>query len=185
MKAEVKVFDDSKVGVKGLVESGVTKIPHMFHTGKLDITKNLDSDSRLSVPIIDLKDIHANPSLRVEVIDQIRSACHEWGFFQMINHGIHVTVLDEMIDGIRIFHEQDADVRKKFYTHDLKEKFQYYSNMEPCLVAKLLIGEIHLVLPSLLVHSNQKYYHQYAGNIPYILNPNCDFDPAIHYQLSL
>jgi hypothetical protein len=33
-----------------------------------------------------------------------------------------------MIDGIRIFHEQDADVRKKFYTHDLKEKFQYYSN---------------------------------------------------------
>jgi hypothetical protein len=81
MKAEVKVFDDSKVGVKGLVESGVTKIPHMFHTGKLDITKNLDSDSRLSVPIIDLKDIHANPSLRVEVIDQIRSACHEWGFF--------------------------------------------------------------------------------------------------------
>jgi hypothetical protein len=106
MKAEVKAYDDSKVGVKGLVESGVTKIPRMFYTRKLDITENLGSDSRLSVPIIDLKDIHANPSSRVEVIDQIRSACHECGIFQVINYGIHVTVLDEIIDGIRRFHEQ-------------------------------------------------------------------------------
>ncbi|GAU18225.1 hypothetical protein TSUD_175660 [Trifolium subterraneum] len=128
MKAEVKAFDESKVGVKGLVESGVLKIPRMFHTGKLDIGENSGSNSKLSVPIIDLKDIHANPALRVQVIDQIRSACHEWGFFQVINHGIPVTVLDEMIDGIRMFHEQDADVRKEFYTRDLKKKVMYYSN---------------------------------------------------------
>ncbi|WJX76199.1 hypothetical protein P8452_59642 [Trifolium repens] len=101
MKAEVKAFDESKVGVKGLVESGVSKIPRIFHTGKLDIAENSGSDSNLSVPIIDLKDIYSNPGLRVEVIDQTRSACQEWGFFQVINHGIHVSVLDEMIDGIR------------------------------------------------------------------------------------
>ncbi|PNX73463.1 1-aminocyclopropane-1-carboxylate oxidase-like protein, partial [Trifolium pratense] len=126
-EAEVKAFDDSKAGVNGLVESGVSKIPRMFHTGKLDITK-IAGDSKLSVPIVDLKDIHANPALRVEVIDKIRSACHEWGFFQVINHGIHVTVLDEMINGIRSFHEQDVDVRKEFYTRDLKKKVTYYSN---------------------------------------------------------
>ncbi|KAK2414116.1 1-aminocyclopropane-1-carboxylate oxidase protein [Trifolium repens] len=128
-EAEVKAFDDSKAGVKGLVESGVSKIPRMFHTGKLDIGENTGSDSKLSVPIVDLKDIHANPALRVEVIDQIRSACREWGFFQVINHGISVTVLDEMIDGIRKFHEQDADVRKEFYTRDLKKKVIYVSNL--------------------------------------------------------
>ncbi|CAK8536694.1 unnamed protein product [Lathyrus sativus] len=127
-KAEVKAFDDSKVGVKGLVESGVSKIPRIFHTGKLDIDENSACDSNLSVPIIDLQDIRINPAQRVEVIGQIRSACHEWGFFQVINHGIPITVLDEMIDAIRRFHEQDADVRKKFYTRDLKKKVVYFSN---------------------------------------------------------
>lgn len=34
-KAEVQAFDDSKTGVKGVLDSGVTKIPPMFHV-KLD-----------------------------------------------------------------------------------------------------------------------------------------------------
>ncbi|KAI5430128.1 hypothetical protein KIW84_034631 [Lathyrus oleraceus] len=127
-KAEVKAFDDSKTGVKGLVESGVSRIPRIFHTGKLDIGKNSGSDSKLSVPIIDLKDIDTNLARRIEVISEIRSACHEWGFFQVINHEIPITVLDEMIDGIRRFHEQHADVRKEFYTRDLKKKVTYFSN---------------------------------------------------------
>ncbi|XP_045793012.1 1-aminocyclopropane-1-carboxylate oxidase homolog 12-like isoform X1 [Trifolium pratense] len=126
-EAEMKAFDDSKAGVNGLVESGISKIPAIFHR-KLDITENSAGDnSKLSIPIIDLKDIHKDPALRVEVIDKIRSACHEWGFFQVINHGIPVTVFDEMIDGIRKFHEQDVDVRKEFYTRDLKKKVTYFS----------------------------------------------------------
>ena len=129
-EAEVKAFDDSIVGVKGLVESGVSKIPRMFHTGKLEISKNSGNESKLSIPIVDLKDIHnINPARRVEVIGQIQSACHEWGFFQIINHEIPINVLDEMIDGISKFHEQDANVRKEFYTRDLNKKVMYYSNV--------------------------------------------------------
>ena len=127
-KTEVKAFDDSKAGVKGLVESGVSKIPRIFHTGKLDMGENSTSDSKLSIPIIDFKDIHINQARRVEVIDQIQSACHVWGFFQVINHDIPIDVLDEMIHGIRSFHEQDGDVRKEFYTRDLKKKVMYFSN---------------------------------------------------------
>ena len=55
-KAEVKAFDDSKAGVKGLVESGLTKIPRMFHAGKLDVIETSPSHTKLSIPIIDLKD---------------------------------------------------------------------------------------------------------------------------------
>nr|AFK34039.1 unknown [Lotus japonicus] len=123
-EAELKAFDETKLGVRGLVESGVTKIPRIFNSGLLDIAENAPTDSLLSVPIIDLRDIHNN---HAGLIDQIRSACKEWGFFQVINHEIPITLLDDMIDGIRRFHE-DPEVRKQYYTRDFKRKFLYYSN---------------------------------------------------------
>ena len=127
--AEVKAFDETKLGVKGLFDSGITKIPRMFHHAKVeDHTETMPNDSNFSVPIIDLQDIDTNSSLRVKALDKIRSACKEWGFFQVVNHGIGVDLLDEMICGIRRFHEQDAEVRKSFYSRDMNKKVRYFSN---------------------------------------------------------
>ncbi|AES62050.1 putative deacetoxyvindoline 4-hydroxylase [Medicago truncatula] len=130
--AEVKAFEESKTGVKGLLESGIwtTKIPRMFHSPNLNLNSDHESEasSKFSVPIIDLQDINTDPCLHAEVLEKIRSACKEWGFFQVINHGIPVIVLDEMISGIRRFHEQDADARKPFYTRDKSKKVRYFSN---------------------------------------------------------
>ena len=126
-KAEVQAFDDSKAGVKGVLDSGVTKIPSMFYV-KLDPADTLESDSKFSIPIIDLQDIDKSSALRLEVVDQIRSASQKWGFFQVINHGIPLDVLDEMINGMRRFHEQDAEVKKPFYSRDHNKKVRYFSN---------------------------------------------------------
>ncbi|KAG4388312.1 hypothetical protein GLYMA_09G145001v4 [Glycine max] len=127
--AEVKAFDETKLGVKGLFDSGITKIPRMFHHAKVeDHTETTPNDSNFSIPIIDLQDIDTNSSLRVKALDKIRSACKEWGFFQVVNHGIAVDLLDEMICGIRRFHEQDAEVRKSFYSRDMNKKVRYFSN---------------------------------------------------------
>ncbi|KAG5133966.1 hypothetical protein JHK82_025154 [Glycine max] len=127
--AEVKAFDETKLGVKGLFDSGITKIPRMFHHAKVeDHTETMPNDSNFSVPIIDLQDIDTNSSLRVKALDKIRSACKECGFFQVVNHGIAVDLLDEMICGIRRFHEQDAEVRKSFYSRDMNKKVRYFSN---------------------------------------------------------
>jgi len=46
----------------------------------------------------------------------------------VVNHGIGVDLLDEMICGIRRFHEQDAEVRKSFYSRDMNKKVRYFSN---------------------------------------------------------
>ncbi|MED6177302.1 hypothetical protein PIB30_096925, partial [Stylosanthes scabra] len=129
-KAEGKAFEDSKLGVRGLIESGMTKIPRMFHSGKLDAKENLPSAYDSSVPIVDIRYIESDPSIRGKVIENIRSACHEWGIFQVINHEIPVCVLDGMIDGIQRFHEQDGVVRKEFYCRDLeKKKVLYHSSV--------------------------------------------------------
>lgn len=134
-KAELKSFEDSKAGVKGLLDSGVTKIPRMFYCGgRLNLTETSPGDPSTSkfssIPVINLQGITNKTSSlhHVEVVDQIRSACKEWGFFQVINHGIPVDFLDEMISGIQRFHEQDVEVRKQFYSRDKHKRVRYFSN---------------------------------------------------------
>ena len=129
-KAEAKAFDETKAGVKGLLDSGIKKIPRMFYYENLNLAdKSAKGDSKFHIPIIDLKDLHTNSVLHTEIVDQIRSASQKWGFFQVINHGIPTDVLDEMINGNRRFHEQDTEVKKQFYTRDLKNKVVYLSNV--------------------------------------------------------
>ena len=60
-KAEVQAFDDSKTGVKGVLDSGVTKIPTMFHV-KLDSTHTSPTHSNFTIPIIDLQNINSMQS---------------------------------------------------------------------------------------------------------------------------
>lgn len=103
------MFEESKAGVRGLVEAGITRIPRMFYC---DTPQNPTSGCNFSIPIIDLKGMHT------EVVNRIQKASEECGFFQVINHGIPVDLLERMIDGVRCFNEQDVEVWRQFYTRD-------------------------------------------------------------------
>ncbi|XP_058751990.1 1-aminocyclopropane-1-carboxylate oxidase homolog 1-like [Vicia villosa] len=129
-KSELKKFDESKVGVQGLIENGVTKVPHMFYHDQSNIHdfSVSESNSNLSIPTIDLTGIHDDPVLRDEVVRKVQNASEKWGFFQVTNHGIPTHVLDEMVKGICRFHQQDAKVRKEYYTRDFTKKVVYLSN---------------------------------------------------------
>ncbi|XP_020205023.1 1-aminocyclopropane-1-carboxylate oxidase homolog 1 [Cajanus cajan] len=128
--SELKAFDDSKAGVQGLVENGVTKVPRMFYCEHSNLSDGSTSElnSNFSIPTIDLTGIHNDPILRDGVVGKLRYACEKWGFFQVINHGISSDVLDEMIKGTGRFHQQDAMVRKDYYTRDPTRKVVYVSN---------------------------------------------------------
>ncbi|KAF8392231.1 hypothetical protein HHK36_022573 [Tetracentron sinense] len=128
---ELKAFDCTKAGVKGLVDAGVTKIPRIFihPPDKLDEKSAFDK-THFEIPIIDLESIYKDETRRKKIIDQIRHASETWGFFQVINHGIPISVVDEMIDGVRRFYEQDTEVKKEFYTRDPTRKAVYNSNFD-------------------------------------------------------
>ena len=127
---EVKEFDDTKAGVKGLLDSGIVSIPKMFIRPAEELVEELNScQTNIEVPTIDLSNIQ-DDSRRKEIVDEVRIASEEWGFFQVINHGIPLSVLDEMIDGVRLFHEQDLELKKEVYSRDTTKKVRFNSNFD-------------------------------------------------------
>ncbi|KAJ1395811.1 Oxoglutarate/iron-dependent dioxygenase [Sesbania bispinosa] len=128
---ELKAFDDTKAGVKGLVDEGVTKIPSLFHhpPDKFVKASNLGNTEHI-IPVIDLANVSKDPSIRQEIVSRIREASETWGFFQVVNHGIPLTVLEEIKNGVRRFYEQDTEVKKELYSHDQMRPFMYNSNFD-------------------------------------------------------
>ncbi|XP_024032549.1 1-aminocyclopropane-1-carboxylate oxidase homolog 1-like, partial [Morus notabilis] len=132
--SELKAFDETKAGVKGLVDSGVTEIPRIFHHPSDNDFEEIyvsSGDSQFSIPVIDLGGLTTEDSVkRKEIVERIREASENWGFFQTVNHGIPESVLEEMKDGIRRFHEQETEMKKVFYTRDPTKPVVYNSNFD-------------------------------------------------------
>lgn len=126
-----KAFDETKAGVKGLVDVGVKNVPTFFHhqTEKFEKASNIGNKSHV-IPIIDLADIDKDPSKRQGLVDIVKKASETWGFFQVINHDIPLSVLEEMKNGVKRFHEMDTEAKKEFYSRDRSKSFLYNSNFD-------------------------------------------------------
>ncbi|RZC89801.1 hypothetical protein C5167_035798 [Papaver somniferum] len=128
---ELKAFDETKIGVKGIVDMGIEKIPRIFVRTQDEFTEDLAytdaAKDQFQTPVIDLQGIDHR---RNEIIHEIRRASMTWGFFQLVNHEIPMSVTNEMIEGIRRFHEGNVEVKEKLYVKDLSQKVQYDSNYD-------------------------------------------------------
>ncbi|KAH9621298.1 hypothetical protein KSS87_013289 [Heliosperma pusillum] len=127
---EVNEFEETKLGVKGLIDSGITQIPRIFHhppENRIPVPdSNSDSDSDSdSIPVIDLL---GTP--REDAVEKVRDACTKYGFFQIVNHGVPVSLLGRLVDAIRAFHEQPAEVRKEYYNRGMGTGCNYFSNVD-------------------------------------------------------
>lgn len=127
---ELKAFDDTKMGVKGLVDSGVRTLPKMFIRPSHELLEEMMTPSvKLQVPVVNFEDI-SKKERYAEIVEEVRDASEKWGFFQVVNHGIPLEVLQKMLEGVRLFHEQDAEKKKKLYTRDRTQKVLYQSNYD-------------------------------------------------------
>ncbi|XP_048333218.2 1-aminocyclopropane-1-carboxylate oxidase homolog 3-like [Ziziphus jujuba] len=132
--SEVQAFDETKAGVKGLVDAGVTEIPRIFYhldDEHLDKSSVSEDGKQFSVPVIDLGGIFEDDHVRrKEIVERVREASETWGFFQIVNHGIPESVMEEIKKGVLRFHEQDTEVKKQFYTRDPIRPVVYNSNFD-------------------------------------------------------
>ncbi|CAN1151737.1 1-aminocyclopropane-1-carboxylate oxidase homolog 1 [Linum perenne] len=123
--AELKAFDATKAGVKGVVDSGVKEVPRIFHAPPHCVEPGLPfspTDPDYILPTIDLE--------RKKTVEEIRDASESWGFFQIVNHGVPEKIQEEMMARTQEFFEQDVEEKKKYMGDDMTKKVVYSSNFD-------------------------------------------------------
>ncbi|EPS67820.1 hypothetical protein M569_06954, partial [Genlisea aurea] len=129
-REQLQAFDDTKSGVKGLVDAGITTLPEIFIRPPDATTRDISVSTAATLPVIDLTGVENDPSIRARVVDEIRSASEAWGFFQVVNHGVPASILTEMVDGVRKFNEQEIEIKKKYYSRDFSKGFRFNTNFD-------------------------------------------------------
>ncbi|PSR92897.1 1-aminocyclopropane-1-carboxylate oxidase [Actinidia chinensis var. chinensis] len=122
---ELKAFDESKSGVKGLADAGISKVPRIF----LRPADELASDypifgTHLKIPVIDFG------IRRSSVVDGVRRAAESLGFFQVVNHGVPTGALEGMLRAAGGFHELPREVKMMFYSRELERRVKFGSNFD-------------------------------------------------------
>ena len=130
--SEVKAFDEMKIGVKGLVDAGITHIPRIFHhSPHVTVENPIKPSSTVVIPTIDLGGgMFESTVTRENVVAEVRDAAEKFGFFQVIKHGIPLDVMEKMKEGTRGFHEKDTEVKRGFYSRDITKKVKYNTNFD-------------------------------------------------------
>ncbi|XP_068645797.1 1-aminocyclopropane-1-carboxylate oxidase homolog 1-like [Aristolochia californica] len=124
---EVKKFDDTKAGVKGLADSGIEKIPRFFIHPPESRSKPYTGPIQLQAPVIDLAGVEGER--RKEIVKEIGLAAENWGFFQVINHGIPSDIMVEIVESVRRFSDE-TETRKKLYSRDPAKKVRFSTNFD-------------------------------------------------------
>ncbi|XP_062213110.1 DIBOA-glucoside dioxygenase BX6-like isoform X1 [Phragmites australis] len=133
-RRELQAFDDTKAGVKGLVDAGITAVPAIFRhqQQQQQVTTSISSPSSVlscSIPVIDLS-VADEPRGRQEVVAQVKAASETAGFFQVVNHGVPGDLLSEMLASVKRFNEEAAEEKRPYYTRDTGRKVRFNSNFD-------------------------------------------------------
>ncbi|KAL0418649.1 UNVERIFIED_CONTAM: Hyoscyamine 6-dioxygenase [Sesamum radiatum] len=78
------------------------------------------------VPVIDLETAEGHG--RGEIVHQILHACQQFGFFQVINHGVPVSLMDDTMNVLKEFFGMSAEYKSSFYSTDINSRCRIYSS---------------------------------------------------------
>ncbi|XP_060178727.1 jasmonate-induced oxygenase 2-like isoform X1 [Lycium barbarum] len=124
------------VQVQSLSDSGISEIPERYVKPPTDRPISLSSSSQSDVnsPIIDLQGLFDNErksfsGLKSSLIyEQISEACRNWGFFQVVNHGVPPELMDQAREVWQEFFHQPVEM-KQCYANSPKTYEGYGSRL--------------------------------------------------------
>ncbi|OMO62043.1 hypothetical protein COLO4_33255, partial [Corchorus olitorius] len=97
-------------GIKGLVDSGIETVPDLYILPPEDRLEASKVVSNESIPVIDISNWD-DP----KVTDSICEAASKWGFFQIINHGVPLQVLNDVREAAHRFYGLPNEERNKYW----------------------------------------------------------------------
>ncbi|XP_019250878.1 PREDICTED: protein SRG1-like [Nicotiana attenuata] len=109
--------------VQELEKEHLTKIPARYVRPEQESLVISDGSVVHAVPVIDLKKLISGDSMDSER-QKLHSACQEWGFLQVINHGLTPSILEEFKREVtELFKLPMAEKKKLWQQEDSYEGF--------------------------------------------------------------
>uniref|UniRef100_A0A6N2NIR8 Fe2OG dioxygenase domain-containing protein n=1 Tax=Salix viminalis TaxID=40686 RepID=A0A6N2NIR8_SALVM len=104
------------VRVQSLSDGGGPLIPERYVKPVLERPSvSFSAANDVNIPIIDLAGLYGDDhALRATILDQISIACREWGFFQVINHGVSPRLMDHAREVWREFFLSPMEVKQAY-----------------------------------------------------------------------
>ncbi|XP_039022887.1 protein SRG1-like isoform X3 [Hibiscus syriacus] len=93
-----------------------TSIPSRYLRSDIEKAAVPDGDKALQIPVIDMQKLVSGGPNNSE-IEKLDFACKEWGFFQLVNHGVSLTLLDKIKTQIRDFFNLPMEEKNKFWQY--------------------------------------------------------------------
>ncbi|KAK9100082.1 hypothetical protein Scep_023512 [Stephania cephalantha] len=101
--------------VQDLVSKNLKTIPSRYIRPEIDgeiVVTSIDNE----VPVIDLSKLILDGNkggFSNEEMKKLHLACQEWGFFQLVNHGVDEEAMKKMVEDVREFFELPVELKKE------------------------------------------------------------------------
>ncbi|XP_027362714.1 protein SRG1-like [Abrus precatorius] len=100
--------------VKELSKEPLTKVPHRFFRPEIDPSIFSNSQFSPQLPVIDLNQL-LSEGLKGPELQKLDIACKEWGFFQLINHGVSIELVEDVKRGAKELFNLSMEEKKKLW----------------------------------------------------------------------
>ncbi|KAM7251863.1 hypothetical protein ACFE04_023746 [Oxalis oulophora] len=98
--------------VQELAKQSISSIPPRYVRPEKESTSIISDETQ--IPVIDMGNL-ISEHLRDSEIDKLHSACKDWGFFQLVNHGVSSTLLEKIKTETQKFFNMPMEEKKKYW----------------------------------------------------------------------
>lgn len=95
--------------VQSLAESGISKIPGRYVKPPSQRPDGAMVVKMKNIPVVDMEKVESGAAVK-----EMAEACREWGFFQIINHGISGEMMECVKESWKEFFNQPLDLKKQY-----------------------------------------------------------------------